>query len=304
MRRSWVPPCLDYSGRLLEWHAGVSGSMPVFLARAHSVGALVGFGMAVPRRFRMGDWEGEGYIKSFMSVDPLVRGCGIGIALRVGLLRAIRQVGVPVLRFGEATRESRARLQADYASANYTTVDLGMCPAASTFTQSSGSHAESRGPLLMEWESFLAACSAFDASELLSTAHSRESLQHEGRDSRRRAYFGVRSDTGDLNAIASVVLAEFVSSKGGPAQVALIEDAKLSSRTTSEDLRELTRAIGDTFFAAGKGQVTWSNASGQPGQLLAHAGFRRLPARYGAWLAVSELSHPAACATGTSVAVT
>ncbi|MBK8061135.1 MAG: GNAT family N-acetyltransferase [Gemmatimonadetes bacterium] len=76
-----MPPCLDYSARLLQWYARSSNSLPAFVVRARLAGDLVGFGMALPRRFRTNSWEGDGYIKSFMTVDPAARGRGIGVSL-------------------------------------------------------------------------------------------------------------------------------------------------------------------------------------------------------------------------------
>lgn len=304
MQRSWAPPCLHYSVPLLGWYLGSPSNLPVFVARARSAGRLVGFGMAVPRTFQTQGWEGDGYIKSFMTVDASSRGLGIGVSLRVSLLTTLRRLGLPVLRFGEGIVENRSRLQADYASADYMTVDLGECPSASTFASGSVfTTNECRGSVL-EGHTFLNAFDTCESTNWLSARPTRGSVELEARDFRRRAYFGVQDGAGTWRVVASVVLANFVTKNGGQTQVALIENATISSAATSVDIRELLAAIGAAMFPHGKGQVSFSNVSGLSWPLLAGAGFRRLPTRYSALLALPDKSHPAAKVEGTSIAVT
>ncbi|MBK8646286.1 MAG: GNAT family N-acetyltransferase [Gemmatimonadetes bacterium] len=305
MQRSWVPPCLDYSARLLQWYARSSNSLPAFVVRARLAGDLVGFGMALPRRFRTNSWEGDGYIKSFMTVDPAARGRGIGVSLRVALLREVRKLGMPVLRFGEGMTEVRERLRADYASADYVTVDLGTCPSASFVASESSESVQRERAVVLGDKEFLKARESFAPSELLSVWQTPESLNHYAQDFRPRAKLGIATGPSGWRALASVVLADFATKHGGQSRVALVEDAVLSAEATPEDLRELSLAIGASMLTGARGQVTLSNTAGVPPLLLSSAGFRKIPSRYSALLAVPDARHPLASGThGTTAAVT
>lgn len=304
MQRSWPPPCLDFSNSFLAWSLTARADLPAFIARAYEDGQMVGLGMALPRRFQTNEWVGNGYIKSYMTVDVSHRGRGIGVLVRVALLQALRSLGVPVLRFGEGMHETRARLQADYASASYSVLELGTCNSASTFIQGKASSTPEGVSVVMSAERFVREWASFEVPNLLSESVGQATVDFEARDLRPRAYVGARNNSGVLQALASVVLATFKTSHAGRTEIALIERAAFSPSATAADVRVLADAIGSVLFPLGRGQVMFSNVSGMPWPTLAGAGFRRLPARFSALLAVPDRSHALMAVEGTTVAVT
>ncbi len=280
MQHEWPPPCLVYDVPYLQWQLGDWGGPPALTVTGWQDGRCVAFAALTPRQARVDGWHGWIAIKSFMTVATSLRGRGIGRVLRQRIVREAADRRMPLLRFGEHATQVHDALAADYQAAGMRLERVMECvpaamgiPAIEAPDVREGVAGE--GPV---------------PAHVLVPARAAAEHTHSAHDPRGRTALVSHDANGEVLVSASVVRSVLRTRDAHVTSVQL-ERLALSPAATAHALKQLVAAAGRWGYEGGRGIVTVPSIGDASWEMLAAAGFRRMPPRYSAWVAASEGDH-------------
>jgi GNAT superfamily N-acetyltransferase len=322
LQRAWDPPCLWYSPEYLRWQFGMPGR-----AGARGIGAfqgsrLIGFIGVVPRGVRVGDWEGEVAVLSFLAVAADARGHGLARRLYDAILSRLHEA--PIVLFTQPDTAGDRVMRASFADTAYSVRTLGVCRTygGTLLSQGvTGAHTNERViatangvSLYVErvtdyarWLRVLSAQRA-DAGQAIGAQPPRSdrltawpdaaAFAHYQRDPRERTFHLVRDADGRVLAGASAVQFE-LRTASGIARSPTIELIVLHE----SDPAVLTAVVRHAPVAnAAEPMVIAPNLSSEDEALLRPAGLRATRSQFLAHLCCRP-EHPVAAASHTNLEV-
>ena len=259
----------------MRWQLTFPGNLPARLALASGNRKPVGCAGLTPREFFLAGRRVEGYLLSFVAVDPVSRGHGLAARLYETLLSGLPRE-VPIVAFSQPdSTGERVLLKAFESSFAHQPLRpcraFGYAPTSGTTNEQDATHDATVAEFIDQ--------SPLDASEsVLWNAPSSSVLRHYLNDPRPRSLMVVADRQGRPAGTAMRVAVEMTT--GDAVQrVPMLENVRLSDRT-SDVLRSAFTAAGESA----PGAVIASNLSHIDETIVKAARARALPSLYRAHL--------------------
>lgn len=290
LRKAWAPPVLHYNDAYLAWQFAFP-SGPSLGAAARQDGQLAALIAATPRRFRFRGAVSNGYVLSFLAVDPDFQGKGLAGKVYDEILRALRGTGRPSVVFVEAHSEPAQRVL--FSSVKRVGLQLKKMGQYVNHGYMPGHEAPAGAAAAREARStaeVLAVIDACSEGRVLWSAPDQARLEHYLKDPRGRKLL-VAEEEGRVTGAALVMLSELTSKAGGIDRVTTV-DALYVPEPTADRVGALFRGAAEAFAGQTTAPVVSApNVAALPKEVVRAAKLRSTGAVYDAFIFHGE-AHP------------